>query len=224
MNGEASPPAGWLPPRIWGPVAVLLVAAVVALGVFAAMAGGDDEADDQPTFCPPGDPSCTLRQEVHWHADFAIYIDGEQIDFSDPQFISDVDNPISPNAHIHEPRYHIVHVHRESSTWGEFLDSLGMALTDVSITTADGETYMSDETSTLKFYKNGVRVDSLRLSPISDLDRVLITFGDETEDELAEQLASVTDEGCIVSGLCVDREPPGGIEEEPCGGSGLTCS
>src|SRR5690606_27054635 len=115
---QASPaPRGWLPPRVWAPIMLLLAVAAAALGTWGVMASGgdDDAAAADPGFCAPGDPRCALRQEVHWHADFAIYINGERLDFSDERYVSDEENPISPNAHIHHPRYHVVHVHREST-------------------------------------------------------------------------------------------------------------
>jgi hypothetical protein len=54
---------------------------------------------------------------------------------------------------------------------------------------------------------------------ISDLDRVLITFGDETAAELAAQVASVGDEACIPSEKCDARIPPN-EPDEPCSVTG----
>ena len=50
---------------------------------------------------------------------------GQRFDFSDPAFVSTEDHTLSPNVHVHKPRFTVVHVHREGTTWDEFLRSLG---------------------------------------------------------------------------------------------------
>ena len=219
MPATPDRPAGVLTPRQWIPFAGFFGVAIAVLAVMLVMKdGGGDVVVNE---CTPGEPGCELRQPVHWHADFAVYLRGEQVDFSDPSYLSTLEGQeLSENVHIHEPRYTVVHVHREQSTWDEFLTSLGWTLTDTCITPRDGEQLCTNEAETLRFYVNGVRIDSLRFQNISDLDRVLITYGDESDAEIAEQIATITDEACIVSELCLDRIPPEGLEEEPCTGRG----
>ena len=65
---------------------------------------------------------------------------------------------------------------------------------------------------------NGVRVDSLAFQDITDVDRALISFGPKSDEELWAQYAAVTDEACILSRLCEERIPEGGLPEEACGG------
>ncbi len=59
---------------------------------------------------------------------------------------------------------------------------------------------------------------------MSDLSRVLISYGDETEDEARAQFDTVTDQACIPSELCKDRLPPEGEPPEPCSKSGTECN
>ncbi len=218
----ASGPKGSLSPRLWAPVGGVLVVAVIALGL--ALLLQDDGASEEPSSCVLGTPGCELRQPVHWHADFALYIRGERFDFSDERFLSGgEDDHLSENVHLHEPRYDVVHVHLEQTTWHEFLATLGFALTESCLTPPAGEPLCNSESERLSFFLNGVRLDGIAFEDITDIDRVLISFGSETEAELGAQLASVADDACIVSGLCVDREPEGGIEDEPCTGRG-TCT
>ena len=213
---DPSPPArGALAPRIWLPVVALLIAAVVVLAVLLVLNSGDD--GPVTVVCEPGTPGCELRQSVHWHADFALYIRGERFDFSDERFFSTTDEELSENVHLHEP-FLVVHVHREGTTWREFFHSLGLELTDQCLTTPEGDTYCTSETERLSFIVNGVRVDGLAFQDITDIDRALISFGDESDEELRQQYAQVTDEACILSGLCVERIPEGGLPPEACGG------
>ena len=212
-------PRGALRPRVWAPLAALLLTAIAALAALLLAHGGEDAP--ATVVCEPGTPGCELRQEVHWHADFALYIRGVRFDFDDERFISEAGDELSANAHIHHPRYHVVHVHRESTTWREFFDSLGFELTDTCIRLPAGESLCNSGAERLSFILNGVRLDSLAFQDITDIDRALISFGSEGGEELWRQYEQVTDEACIVSRLCEDRVPEGGVEEEPCAGGGI---
>ena len=213
---DPSPPSrGALAPRIWLPIVALLIAAVVVLAVLLVLNSGDD--GPVTVVCEPGTPGCELRQSVHWHADFALYINGKRYDFNQERFFSTTDEELSENVHLHEP-FLVVHVHREGTTWREFFHSLGFELTDQCLTTPEGDTYCTSETERLSFIVNGVRVDGLAFQDITDIDRALISFGDESDEELRQQYAEVNDEACILSGLCVERIPEGGLPPEACGG------
>ena len=207
-----------LAPRLWIPIFTLLTAAVVALAVLLVLNSGD--APPMTVLCEPGTPGCELRQPVHWHADFALYIRGERYDFSQERFISDEEDELTENVHIHNPRHNVVHVHREGTTWREFFHSLGFELTDRCITTPEGGHYCTSDMERLSFVLNGAKLERLAFQDITDIDRALISFGSETDEELLAQYELVTDEACIVSLLCMERVPPEGIEEEPCTGSG----
>ncbi len=226
MAASPSPtPRGSHGPRIWLPLAVLLTAAVAVLAVLLILNGnGNGEGDAAaPAVCEPGTPGCELRQPVHWHADFALYIRGERYDFDQARFISDEEVERSENVHIHQPRPNLVHVHREQTTWREFFTSLGFELTDTCLTLPDGEQLCETETERLSFILNGVKLDSLAFEDITNIDRALISYGSESDDELLQQFALVTDEACIVGLQCAERVPPEGIEDEPCRG-GSVCN
>ncbi len=198
----------------------LLVAALgvaAGAGIMAAFGSSSPatEEEPRPRLADPGE----LRQEVHWHADFAIVIDGEPLVLSDERFLSTEERALSPNVHLHEPRYTVVHVHREQTTWGEFFASLGGDLSDECLTLPEVGNFCADGDRQLRFLVNGVPVDSLRHVQISDLQRVLISYGTETEEELAARFDElVSDEACIPSGRCIARIPSAGEEPEPCAG------
>lgn len=211
-------PRGTLVPRVWIPIVVLLAAAVVALAVLLVLNGGEGTATEPVAPTLGGQ----LRQEVHWHADFALYIDGERYNFDQERFYSTAEEKLSENVHLHRPWHVVVHVHRESTTWREFFDSLGFELTDECITLPEGERFCTSGTKQLSFILNGVKVDTLAFEDITDIDRVLISYGDESDEELMQRFAEVTDEACILSGLCEERVPEGGIADDAC--SGVVCN
>lgn len=218
-------------PRILIPVVLVLALATLGMGVAYALKDGGTVLN--LTTCEAGTPGCELRAVVHDHADFALFIDGEQFDFSRREFISTADRELSPSAHIHDYRYTVVHVHYSNTTWDEFFRSLGFELRDptmvgvtpetTSLKLPDGTVLKAENGKTFKFYLNGVRVDGVAFMYISDLDRMLISYGDETHEEVEQQqLPIVSDEACIPSERCHERipadEPP-----EPCSRSSTTC-
>lgn len=206
-----------MPPVAWVALAVALTGALGTVLLFC-----DTGAEARPNGGPALLDIDQLRQPVHWHADFTLFIRGERFDFNRPQFVSKEGEEKNPWVHVHEPRYTVVHVHREQTTWDEFLTSIGFKITDTSLTLPSGERLENSDTETLKFYVNGVRIDTLMFQDILDLNQVLISFGAEADDEvLSTQWPAVTDEACIPSGLCRDRGRP---EDEPCGKGSGTCT
>jgi hypothetical protein len=220
-------------PQFTLPVIVLLVAGIA--GVAAVLAAKDtvNRTDLVIQSCNSAeDPNCTLRQPTHEHADFALFIRGERFDFNQPEFLTEEgESPDHPFLHIHPERYSVVHVHMSGSTWAEFLEALGFKLTDPTLVgTEAAQTCMSipddgelcnTDAEQWRFFRNGVEVDGLAYTEIQDLERVLVTYGELSEDEIEEQLAAVSDQSCILSGYCKDREIPG--ETETCAGQG-TCT
>jgi hypothetical protein len=217
---------GWLGPKQWMPVVGILSLAIIGLAVMLVLNMGDDEDANA------GNGSGSGRVPTHVHADFALYIRGERFDFNRPEFITTEDEAVSPNVHLHEPRYDVAHVHTTLTKWDEFFSSLGFTLTDpsfpgvegnnVCMTLPGGVKLCNNGTDTWKFIANGVPVDGLSNVIIGDLSRVLFSYGPETIDQvMAQQYPQVTNQACIPSELCLDRvdpnEPP-----EICSG-GTTC-
>lgn len=212
----------YLGPRIWLPGFGVLLLAVMAIALAWWLTSDDSSAGatQAPVLAADG----TLRQPVHWHSDFALFIRGEQFNFGQDGFWSKEGQEKHPYVHIHEPRSTVVHVHREQTTWDEFLTSLGFKLTDNSLTLPDGTKYANGSGETLKFFVNGTRIDTLMFQDITDLGKVLITFGPESDDEiLRSQWPLVTDQACIPSELCRDRIPAQ-PEPEPCSKSAGSCT
>ncbi len=230
MDDEAAPRwDGYVSPRVWAPLAIIAIAAIVGLAIYAFVSASDSSNGNGGGLgfgqCEPGDPSCTLRQPVHWHADFSLIINGEHFDFEQEEFISTESFATSETSHIHNPRHTVVHLHFEQTTWGEFFSGLGFQLGDGTLTLPDGTTHADDEANRWTYLVNGVEIDSIRLQFISDLDRVIMNYGPESaEDLLGEWETLVSDEACIPSGLCEERFPPGGVEEEPCSVGSGTCN
>ncbi len=89
----------------------------------------------------------------HVHADFAIWVNGYKLDFSDARYMSEAPTPTSmlphfiPAAlahenendenvnpdrkylHLHDGNGHVIHRHKPDLTLGDFFHSLGMTMT-----------------------------------------------------------------------------------------------
>lgn len=216
---------GWLGPRQWMPILGILSIAVIALAVLLILNMRDEDSGGS------GTPSTGARPITHEHADFAVLIRGEMIDFNQPQYLSDTEgNELSEHVHIHARRFSVVHVHSALTTWDEFFRTLGFKLTDPSFSGVgdaqtcmvlpDGEELCNTETERWSFIANGVPVDGMALVNIGDLDRILFSYGPETPEEARDRYFDlVTDQACIPSVLCTERipadEPP-----ETCSGKG----
>ena len=212
-EGSGSRWDGWLSPKQWIPLTALLVIAIGVLIAFVALGTFDDSTG------PAATASVANNPDTHEHADFALFIRGQEFDFNQPQFISTDDHDVDPYVHIHEPRTTVVHVHKQGITWDMFFSSLGFTLNDpsfaaitpeqTSLKLPDGTLLKTSDTETFKFYVNGVKVDGVASYGIHDLDRVLISYGSESDaDVVATQLPKVTDQACIPSERCKDRIPP----------------
>jgi hypothetical protein len=129
---------------------------------------------------------------VHYHANFAIFAGGERIDLTDDRYMEDVAacahdmrNPPAPSrVHLHNNDQDVVHVHDGGATWGHLLANLRMVLGDRVLVTRDGDVFLHGEGGTLKFVLNGRPELSVYNETIRPGDRLLISFGPESMQEV----------------------------------------
>lgn len=223
---------GWLGPRTWAPIGVLLAAAVVALAILLAVKWNDGGSTPAAA-SSSGSSNAPLtegRQATHEHADFAVFIDGKEIDYGQKRFLAEEGNERSDAVHLHAPHYTVVHVHKTPVTWDEFFRTVESELLDPSFPTVQpgkscmtvpgGQKYCDNGGETFKFVVNGVQVDGVSSTQIHDMDRVLISYGPETFGQvMQQQWPKVTDQACILSERCKERIPANSTPE-PCSGTG----
>lgn len=155
-----------------------------------------------------------LLGDVHYHADFKVYIHGQVLDFAQDRFMSTEEHALSNFTHLHDGDGEMIHKHMSGITLGDFFKSLGMEFTEDCLALDTGKRYCSEAENTLKMWVNGKANEEFGYYEFKDLDQILISYGNETEAELNIQRASVGDRACIYSELCPERgEPP---EESSC--------
>ena len=172
-------------------------------------------------------PRTWVPEAVHKHADFAVYLDGKEYDFSKGRFMSDEEHSNNDSMHLHDGRASIIHQHESGITLGEFFSSLGMEFTSECFILDDSTRYCNGSWpdvphygKTIKMFVNGQPNREFGNYEFSDLDRILITFGSENAEEIQAQIESVPDEACIASAKCPERGSP--TRESSCT-SGSVC-
>ena len=141
----------------------------------------------------------------HIHADWKIYINGKEFDWSpfadhhQRQMAGDKSIlDTSAFIHIHpaqapEKGGDVLHMHATGIPLWIFFKSVGMDFNKDCITLENKEKFCNDGNKKLKFFVNGRESNEFENYVFNDLDKILISYGDESEEEVKNQLAEITD-------------------------------
>ncbi|MDP3766309.1 MAG: hypothetical protein Q8R04_07390 [Nanoarchaeota archaeon] len=137
----------------------------------------------------------------HTHADWKIYIDGKALDFSDKSHMERMKNNMPVSSFIHvdsgapapEKTGDVLHMHATGIPLWTFFKSVGMAFNKDCITLENKEKFCNDSNKMLKFFVNGKESNEFENYVFNDFDKILVSYGDESEEEARNQLASITD-------------------------------
>lgn len=134
----------------------------------------------------------------HYHADFAVYVDGQRLKYEGPTFYQEVNicSTAGPNdplarAHMHNNNDHVIHVHDYVVTWSDFFANLRYGLSDKSLALDDKVLVDGNDGKKLTFWLNGQPVDHIANKVIGDQDRLLISYGNADQAALKKQFNSV---------------------------------
>jgi hypothetical protein len=133
--------------------------------------------------------------EVHYHANWAVWIEGQRVDFSDDRYMEDVAacqaDPTSMTAesrvHMHDNNPEVIHVHHGGATWAHLLQNLGWGIGDGWIMTDTGDLFREGDGNRLSFILNGMEVPPAHDRVIRPGDRMLVSFGNEAAEELLRE-------------------------------------
>jgi hypothetical protein len=184
-------------------VYIILFIAILGAGVF------NDVIKTQfpNTANVPGseEPRPLPRQTAvyHVHADFKVYVNGEPLSFSSLRY-----SEKNPKIHLHVRNPHggdVLHVEDKEAELSDFFDSIGFELRKDCFST-EHEKYCNNMTHSLRYMVNGNMIKDFMTYKPEDLDRILITYGNENNEDLKNQMNSVTNYACISSGKCPIEE------------------
>jgi hypothetical protein len=143
------------------------------------------------------------KVEVHYHANFAVFVDGERLPFDKFTFYEEIaacggNGLESPKvrAHMHDNINHVVHVHDNGAAWGHFFANLSFVNGDTVFKT-DAATYVEDDTTQIRFLLNDEEVQTTANRTIGDEDVLLISIGSPSDQDLKDQYAQIEQDAAI---------------------------
>lgn len=123
---------------------------------------------------------------VDYQASFAIFTNGTRRLFTDPKYHNQ-----SEEVFLQADNLNILHVKKRTVTWDDFFKTLPMQLTKDCLITGTQQTFCTGTNGTLKFYRNGREDKDALEKQIADGDQLLVSFGNEDENKLQQQLQQV---------------------------------
>lgn len=139
----------------------------------------------------------TKDDTVHYHANFALYINGQRDDFKSFTFYEEVaacnvhSGDPKAQAHMHQPNNHLVHVHAAGITWSDFFNNVGYTLGDTLIKTDAGVYITGQDGNKLSFILNGTVVDNVANMVIQSEDVLLINYGKDDDKTLQQHYGDI---------------------------------
>ena len=132
---------------------------------------------------PPRSLGFGALGSAHEHAALKFFINNEEpIDFSLPSYQTK-----SMLIHFEDDYGLIVHRHATGVDLGSLFESIDMKFDDQCITLDNGTSYCNNADKTLKFFVNKVSNDIYDNYVLNDGDKILITYGNETEEQIESQ-------------------------------------
>jgi hypothetical protein len=133
------------------------------------------------------------NDDVHYHANFALYVSGQQDQFKNFTFYEEVaactvhdPDDMKSRAHMHGETPGLVHVHAHAVTWGQFFANLGYTLGNKVLVTDAGVYADGTDGNHLTFLLNNQPVQTVEDRVIKSEDVLLIDYG---KDDAATQQA-----------------------------------
>ncbi len=161
---------------------------LIAVGVFAVIAvivgyAAWTFVNMDQSAVPGGPENAGALGSEHSHAGILVKIFGDSFDFSAPAY-----QIKSSWIHFEGNDGTTIHKHATGVTLGYLFETLSLGLDDQCFTFQDGRSFCTDDEYSLKFFINGEAVDDIRPYEISEDDKILISYGAETPDEIESQL------------------------------------
>ncbi len=138
--------------------------------------------------------------QAHYHANFAVYIDGVRKDFSGDSYMEEVSRcnittDVQPQdrIHLHDNKWWLVHVHMAASTWWDLFNNLFHGIGKGYFVDAYGNIYQSGSGKSLIYILNGKEIDNPANIPVKSEDRLLVWYGTGKVPEVLERFDSLVE-------------------------------
>ena len=167
--------------------------AVGVLGVIALIVGYSGYLFMNMTETAPGGPeNAGVLGSEHSHAAILVKIFGDTFDFSAPAY-----QIKSSWIHFEGRDGGTIHKHATGVTTGYLFETLSLGLDDQCFVFQDGRSFCTNDDYSLNFFINDKQVSDIREYEIAEDDRILITYGAETPEEIESQLLELNNQEII---------------------------
>ncbi len=136
-----------------------------------------------PVGAPGSPPGAGILGDEHEHASVLVRIFGDKFDFAATTY-----QIKSSWIHFEESDGNTVHRHSSGVTLNYLFESLGIGIDEDCYIFGDGRQFCTNEDYSLKYFINGDRVNSINDYVVQNDDRILISYGSETEEQIIAQL------------------------------------
>ena len=155
---------------------ILLVVAVIVVGVgYLVLSSSSSGLGIGPL------------NSAHEHADWMLYVNGKAVDIDGAQY-----KVKSDYVHM-EGTTHAIHMHATNVPLGYFIGTLGMKITPTSIA-IEGATYTNEGDKKLRMFVNGKENFDYDRYVLKSLDKILIAYGKDTDEQIQKYLQTIPDE------------------------------
>jgi hypothetical protein len=135
---------------------------------------------------PGAPPGAGKLGGEHEHASLLVRIFDDKFDFSVPTY-----QIKSSWIHFEESDGTTIHRHASGVMLGYLFETMNIGINSECYVFPDGRQFCTNEDYSLKYYINHQLVKDIIDHVIQDGDRILITFGNETPEQIEEQLAEL---------------------------------
>ena len=124
--------------------------------------------------------------DEHIHASLLVKIFGDKFDFSTPNY-----QVKTSWIHFENQDGDTIHRHSTGVELQFLFDSMKIFTDENCFVFPDGRQFCTNNDYTLKFYINQQKVDDIRTYVIQEDDRILISYGNEDQETIDNQLAEL---------------------------------
>ena len=132
---------------------------------------------------PGAPPGAGKLGDQHEHASLLVKIFTDKFDFSVPSY-----QIKSSWIHFEESDGTTIHRHASGVTLGYLFQTINIGIDSNCYAFPDGRQFCTNEDYSLKYYINHQIVNDINDYVLQDGDRILITYGAETPEQIEEQL------------------------------------
>ena len=132
---------------------------------------------------PGAPPGAGKLGDEHEHASLLVRIFGDKFDFDSPAY-----QIKSSWIHFEDSDGTTIHRHSSGVTLDYLFANIGIGIDNECYKFPDGRQFCTNEDYSLKYFINHEPVKDINDYVLEDGDRILITYGSETSEQIEEQL------------------------------------